>query len=263
MNRMYIEYAKISFQNNIAYRVETLVSIFNTVITIFVYVAIWTSIFKQQGSVNGYQLSSVTTHFVISLGLSTIYINMTSEVSWKVVSGDIANDLLRPINYFLLMLSKSVGTVLYRVLLQLLPAFIISFLILDIKLPSSFIHLILFLVSIVLGFLVYFMVDFMISITAFWFHRVFFMMQIKNALMIILSGAMLPIWFLPDTLRGIIKFAPFESIYFTPINIYLAHIPIGEIALAIGKQCFWIVGLYFVCIALWNSGIKKLVIQGG
>ncbi len=263
MNRMYFEYAKKSFQNNIAYRVETLVSIFNTIITIFVYVAIWTALFKQKATVEGISLVSVSTHFVISLGLSTIFINMTSEVSRKIVSGDIANDLLRPISFFSLMLSKTVGIVTYRILLQFSPAFLISYFLLDIVLPFSIFHGLMFLISVVFGFLIYFLVDFMISVTAFWFHRIFFMQQIKNALLTVLSGALLPIWFLPHFLREIIKFAPFESIYFTPINIYLGHLDKGEIFLALGKQCFWIFILWIVCKILWNRGIKKLVIQGG
>ena len=263
MLRMYLEFAKKSFQNNIVYRLDTLLSIINTVISIFVYIAIWTAIFRVKGTINGFDLKMVSTHFVISLGLSTVYMNMTGEVSRKVISGQIATDLLKPISFNMLMFSKTLGQVLYKLAMQFIPAFIVSYFFLGILLPHSAFDLLLFLISLALGFLACYFIDFIVSISAFWLHHVFFLEQIKNAVITILSGALLPIWFLPGFVARIITFTPFESIYFIPISLYLGRLSSQQIIIGLAKQVGWVIALCAISQFISNAAMKKVVIQGG
>ena len=55
----------------------------------------------------------------------------------------------------------------------------------------------------------------------------------------------------------------FESIYFTPVRIYLGEISGIEIIQGMGIQIVWIIVLSFIANAFWKKGVKKLVIQGG
>ena len=89
------------------------------------------------------------------------------------------------------------------------------------------------------------------------------MMTIKNVIVKVLSGTLLPLWFMPEILRKIIKVTPFESIYFTPIQIYLGEISGLEILYKMFIQVMWIVILGLIANAFWKRGTKKLVVQGG
>ena len=70
-------------------------------------------------------------------------------------------------------------------------------------------------------------------------------------------------WFMPEIVRKIIVFTPFESIYFTPIRIYLGEITGMVILPKLALQLMWIGILGVVASILWNKGVKKLVVQGG
>lgn len=74
---------------------------------------------------------------------------------------------------------------------------------------------------------------------------------------------MIPIWFMPSVLKKIIAFTPFESIYFTPVRIYLGELSGVDILKGMGIQVLWIAVLALVANAFWKKGVKKLVIQGG
>ncbi|WP_443724265.1 ABC-2 family transporter protein [Pseudoruminococcus massiliensis] len=79
----------------------------------------------------------------------------------------------------------------------------------------------------------------------------------------IFSGALLPLWFMPQPFLNIIKFTPFDSIFFTPVQLYLGQLQGYEILLNFGRQVLWIAILYFIGELLWNKGIKRLIVQGG
>ena len=68
---------------------------------------------------------------------------------------------------------------------------------------------------------------------------------------------------MPETVRKIIAFTPFEGIYFTPVQIYLGTISGGEILAGFIKQLVWICLLMVCGFVLWNKGKRKLVVQGG
>ena len=70
-------------------------------------------------------------------------------------------------------------------------------------------------------------------------------------------------WFMPDFLRDIISFTPFESIYFTPVRIYLGELSGMDILSGMAMQVMWIVVLAMIANVFWKKGCKKLVVQGG
>jgi len=259
----YWKYGSLSFQNSMVYRLNTLVSIINTIISIFVYTAIWKSLYSGGSQPGDPDLPMVITHFVISLGLSTVLMNMMSDVPWKINSGDIASDLLRPVNFQLFLLAKTLGEISFKLLLQFLPACVLSFFVLGMLPPASGLHFLLFLFSLASGFLVYFLIDYLIALSAFWLHRVFFIQQFKGALITIFSGALFPIWFLPPMLQKMVAWTPFKYIYFIPVSIYLDSISMKEALTGIMIQWFWILLLFLIGEGIWKRGIRKLVIQGG
>ena len=79
----------------------------------------------------------------------------------------------------------------------------------------------------------------------------------------VLSGSMIPLWFMPEWMSGIVEYSPFSSIYFTPVQIYLGQLSYEDIAYKCGLQLVWIGIIYMIGNLLWAKGKKKLVVQGG
>ena len=98
---------------------------------------------------------------------------------------------------------------------------------------------------------------------SFWLINVWSIVTIKNVFVNVLSGSMIPLWFMPDWLSGILEYSPFSSIYFTPIQIYLGQLSYEQIAYKCVLQFVWIVIIYAMGHMLWLKGKKKLVVQGG
>jgi ABC-2 type transport system permease protein len=263
MIRAYLEIAKKAFQNSLAYRVEYFAGLINTLILIFVNVAIWKAIYGEDGSYDGVQLQIVLTYIILGFLMQSIFSMDEYFIATKVNNGLISSDLLKPISFRLMVFSYNFGLAVFKILMNLLPAVIISVIFFRLLPPFSPVMGICFLISLALGYLVLYCLNFIVWLSAFSFYGTFSLVTIKDAIVVIMSGALIPLWFMPQWLYDFIKLTPFDSIYYIPISIYLGQIPSNEIIYSIIKQLFWIVLLIGIGHIIWKFASKKLVVQGG
>ena len=77
------------------------------------------------------------------------------------------------------------------------------------------------------------------------------------------SGALIPLWFMPDWLTSILTLLPFSAQVFVPLSIYVDRDPGWHTVQAIGLQALWIVILLALATLVWRRAIRRLVIFGG
>ena len=118
-----------------------------------------------------------------------------------------------------------------------------------------------FAVSVILGYLVLYSINLVVWLTSFWYFEVFSFVTIKDAAIMILSGALMPIWFMPGWMYNIVQVTPFGSIYSCPYPSTLAssrNRNVYKISFAIGMD------YRFPGIArlMWHCAVKRIVVQG-
>lgn len=261
--RAYVEFAAKKFQNKMTYRLEFFMGILDTIISLVVYLCVYKALYGDLDSIDGITLSMVATNFVISLGLSNAFYFDEFFLEKRVNEGSITNEFLKPVNFVFRMLSENAGEGLFKVIFNFIPAVIFALFYTELCGPAGVVNIVAMIISVVLGYLILWLISFIVQTWTFWFLSVWGMITIKNVFVNILSGSMIPIWFMPSVLRKIIAFTPFESIYFTPVRIYLGELSGVDILKGMGIQILWITVLGLVANAFWKRGVKKLVIQGG
>lgn len=259
----YIKFLKKSFKKDFVYKFDCIIGVINTIIMILIYVAIWKAIYGSKTSIDGTSLQVVVTNFVLALAISQAFNLNDFMVSEKIFDGTIIYDILRPVSFMGYLLSHNLGAILFKIITQVIPAIAVCSFIFEILPPSTIVLLIIALASLVLGFFIMFLISFMISCIAFWFHNVWSIATIKNVLISILAGVYIPLWYLPERIQEIIKYTPFDSIYYTPISIYLGRLTNDMILNMMLKQALWVGILYVISKTVYSSAIKKLVHQGG
>jgi ABC-2 type transport system permease protein len=263
LGRAYLELAKKSFQQNIVYRSEYVAGVVNAIVMIFVNIAIWKAVYEEEGALEGVQFKLMATYVVLSFLMQTLYMMDEYVIERKVRSGLITSDLLKPMHFRPYIFAQMAGTFAFRCLMQLLPALVLSMFLFSLLPPFSMVMLLYFLASAILGYLVLYNLNFLIWLSTFWFYWTFSLVTIKDTAVMILSGALIPLWFMPVWLQDIIAYTPFAAIYSTPIRIYLGMVPEDEIVTSLITQSLWVLGLAAVGHLVWKSAARKLVIQGG
>ena len=259
----YLAFVKKSFLSRSAYRFDHFMGILNTLLRIFIFWGIYLALYNGKTEVDGITMTMVTTNFILSMGLSTMFCVNDFYLPNRIQDGSIANEMLLPVSIHGRMLADNWGNALFQLVFRFIPAVVISVLVIGIHAPASISMFLLFLLSALFGYGVLWTISFALQMLAFWLINVWSIMTIKNVFINVLSGSMIPLWFMPDWMQGVLRFTPFSSIYFTPVQIYLGQLSVPEIIKGFGIQLIWILLFVFLGKVLWRQGQKKLVVQGG
>lgn len=262
--RIYLELARLAFQQQFAYRAATLAGLFtNSVwgaLLSYVYLALYWS--QPDGaSVGGFTADQTVTYVWIGQALiMPVYMWGWWEIIQTIRTGAIVTDMLKPIDYFTYWLSRDAGRAAAHVLLRLIPTLLIGSVFFDLVQPESVARGVAFLASIPMAVLVSFAFRFMTNLWGFWIldHRG--IASVSMLLLGALSGHLLPIAWYPDPIRDVMNALPFRAIVMTPVEIWLGQV---SIAAGLGLQLFWSVVMVALAHALQSIAERKVVVQGG
>jgi len=265
--RLYYELAKNALQMSMAYRFNTCLQLVSQTINMFILITIWRALYNGTGvtasNMGAITLQEMTTYSIISSGIY-IFINndIVITMGQKLKTGEIATDLIKPINLKAALFCKTLGEKVYQILFQLIPLMGMAAIFVGIPVPG-WQTLLLFFITLINGMILYFSMTYIIGLIGFWYLSIWHLRQFLDDVLRLLSGSFIPLWFFPTALIDVSSFLPFRLIFFTPISIYLEKISGMEAGGLILQQLLWIIVLWVVEKILWRKGIRKLVIQGG
>lgn len=129
--------------------------------------------------------------------------------------------------------------------------------------PPDIFTICMYLLSALLGYIILFFVNFSFGILSFYVTNIWGIRNLKYAVLDFLSGAIVPIAFLPHVIQRIMDFVPFASINYVPVTIYLGKVSGLNILKTLIMQSVWIFLLFILSNILWNKATKRLTILGG
>lgn len=267
-----------TFKQASVYWVNNLLGVISSVILISIVYYLWSAVLKSNHSFSYSELNKTLTYVVIVTIINRIISrNIEMELGEKVINGNIATDLIRPIGFFNYMFFNRFGNTIYNLIFSILPLFITAVFIFKIKIVTDPLKLSVFLLSIILSFLLVYIFEFLVGLTSFWTSQVFGVSLLKSSLINILGGLTVPITFYPEVLQRTLFNLPFQAMYYIPAAIYL-DLPrksnlIQNLLFNLGlhhkvfnsllEQIVWIVVISIVLACSWHLAKRKLVIQGG
>lgn len=265
--KVYSSFSKGSFKKLATYKANLFMGLIGQLLIVSVTYFLWIAIYSSssEGVMKGFTLKEMLTYVMISLLIGIVTgSDVSRDISNEVKDGSISMNLIKPINYRARIVFMGFGSFIFSFLTLFLPgAILISIYALYNGINITLTSIILFLISIILGFLINIYYSYMFGMLAFKFYNIWGISQIARAVIMLVSGAMIPLTFFPEIIQKAFNFLPFSSIIYTPAMIYLNKLSTIEIAKSIGLQILWIVILLFLSKVMWNKIIDKLTIQGG
>ena len=146
-----------------------------------------------------------------------------------------------------------------------LPTFIIVFII-----TRGAIHvgsnMLFFVVSVVLALLVNYYIEMFTATICLYTESTWGINIVKESIVLLLSGATIPLVFFPDAIRRVVECMPFRCIYDTPLNILLqkpGYTADSGLWNMLGMQLVWCVILSVVSKLFWDFSVRKITVNGG
>ena len=250
-------------RRDLAYRADFLMSLFVTPTILIVNYFIWTSVFSTgTGTVAGMSFIDMMTYIVFAQLISIFIFNSASiQLQQKVQSGELGQDLLKPIHPFTTLFASAVSSRTVAFLLELIPLGAISWFLFRPALPVNA-TAIFFIVSLILAFMLNFIMSIIVGLIAFWTIRIEAFQWLTWIVLRVFSGEFFPLSLFPQKLQLISHFLPFEYLRYRVALIALDNSMENALA-AIAGQLFWIVALGFFSLWLWDLVVRRFTIAGG
>lgn len=263
---VYLEFARKSFQRELQYKAANysgfVVNIFFFIVRAYVFMALY----ENRDVVAGYNVvdaitfAGLTQAMIMTVG---IFGRGGSEIAESVRSGQVATDLMKPIDYQLFVLFRQLGRSLYFFFFRGLPIFAVMVIFFPWNPPHSWQALLLFFPSLALAAVITFSFSFMVGVCAFWIMEVSGIKQIVSGMGIFLSGFLIPISFFPAGFGTFCEWLPFVGQSYVPVAIYLGKYAGWHMADMLIRQIVWAIILTMLSRVFMTLAVRKLVIQGG
>jgi len=181
----------------------------------------------------------------------------------RIRSGDIALDLIRPVDFQLQRFWEALGFYLVELIWVNIPALLFFILVLRIQPPRDTAAGLSFVCSLLIGFLVAFSLNSILMMLSFWTGNAQGIQKAKKAVVEILAGTLIPYEFFPGWLKTIAGYLPFQSMAYIPLSIYSGKLAGGYLVSALGVQLLWAAVMLALSRFLWRAASRRLTIYGG
>lgn len=257
----YLRLICAGFRRYATYRQAVLAGTATNVVFGFVRCAVLLTVFTASARVAGYDPSRTVTFVWIGQGLlAVVLIWGNTDFGQRVRNGDVAVDLLRPIDLQVALLAEDLGRAGFALLTRFTGPLLIGLAFFDLTLPRSGLRWVAFAVSMLLAVLVSFAIRFLLNLVAFWLLDWRGVVILYGAVNGVLAGLVIPIAFFPGWARAAIWATPFPAILQAPIDIAIDR---GSVLPLLGHQLAWAATLLAAGHFVLARAVRTLVIQGG
>jgi ABC-2 type transport system permease protein len=189
--------------------------------------------------------------------------NPDMEIRALIRSGNVAYELLRPLDLYSLWYVRAVAMRAAPTLLRAAPMFVVAGLFFGLGPPASWSSLGAWLISMVGALMLSSAITTLVNVSLMWTIAGQGVWNLTAALVTILSGMIVPLPFFPDWAQSALNFLPFRGLVDVPYRLYMGHIPPGEILPLFAHQLAWTLALIAAGRYVLSRGTRRLVVQGG
>lgn len=265
---LYLSYFKLRIMMFMQYRISAIAGLttqfFWGMMLIFIYIAFYTN-GSDVSSISLSQLISYTWLHQAFYALLSVRQN-DDEIANSIKSGNVAYEIIRPYNLYFWWYIKVFAKRISAGILRVVPVIVLAFMLpepYNLSLPSSVLNFVLFLVSLIFGIFIVTGINMLVYTIGFYTYNQTGISQIINSFIELLSGALIPVVFLPIFIQNATYYLPFRMITDLPFRLYSNNIGIYEGLISIGMQVIWIVILIIIGNLIVKKSLKKVFVQGG
>lgn len=184
-----------------------------------------------------------------------------TNIEWALHDGGIVMRFLQPLDLASQFVAHMLGRWVLGLLCFSVPLWLVAPWLGVYPAPASMAAGILFVVSLVATIAVGVALDFMFAaLITYAEGSAYIVGRVRQALSLLLSGALVPLALLPWHLGAVLQWLPFASLASAPLRLYTGT---GEPLLLLTLQALWAVLLWGLARWLWRHCRERLVSYGG
>jgi ABC-2 type transport system permease protein len=260
----YLALLRVRFLALLQYRAAAFAGLVTQVFWGFIRIMIFAGFYASGRGGQPMTYDEVVTY--VWLGQALLWIlpfRLDPEAQALVESGNVAYELLRPVDLHSFWFARSVALRTAPTCLRAIPMVVLAVPFFGMGPPASAGAAAAFAVSLGLAFLVGAAITTLMSVSLLWTISGRGIARLLAVAPWIFSGIILPLPLFPDWARPLIDALPFRALMDTPFRIYLGHLPASGVAPAVLHQVVWLAVLVGLGRWLVARAMRHIVVQGG
>lgn len=266
---MYKPFTLAGIQEFIVYKANFLFFVIGEILYSFIMFFVWKAVFLSSDSDTfmGFTMINMVVYLFMTY-LSTVLTgsDMSYAIGEEIVEGSIAMRLIKPVNYDTSFFFQELGNKIIMIGVMLIPLTVsveVYRYVATGTVMFDGLQFLTFIISILFGYIISFYFNMCFGFLAFWLKNLWGANMLKESIIKFLSGAVIPIAFLPPVIGNVLNLLPFASLTYTPVMIYMGMYDASQTLFFLGLQVFWMLVFFGLSKFFWNFAIKRLCVQGG
>ena len=266
--KRHLALTRAGIMESLQYRLGTAVTLFANLIYLVLVYFLWKAIYASAGTdvVNGMTFTDTMIYLILATALfNFLEMFVVWDMSRSIQSGKIILDLLKPMRFREYTFWSYSGSHVVLFALTFIPTFIVVLIVTHGAIPMG-LNLLWFAVATVLALIVNFSMEMIVATICLYTESTWGINIVKETIVLLLSGASIPLAFFPEALRHVVDYLPFRAVYDIPLTILLEKNDTNTIEGLLpmfGLQLAWALILTLAGTLFWNHSVKKITVNGG
>jgi ABC-2 type transport system permease protein len=266
--KQYLSIFRIRFTNGLQYRAAAYAGIATQFFWGVMELLMFGAFYRTDSSHFPMSFEQLSSYIWLQQALLAIFMTwfLDTEIFSAITSGNIAYELSWPMDLYNMWFTKNLAIRLSKAVLRSMPILAVAAFLPEpyrLSLPVNVFGFLMFILTMVLAFFCVVAFCMLIYITTFYTLSPFGVRIVALSLTEFLTGAVIPLPFLPDGVRKVVELTPFASMQNLPLRIYIGNITGRQMTNSILLQIFWLIALVLAGKLWIKKALKKVVIQGG
>lgn len=244
------------------YRVNVLLGMVTTLVQLVALLAVW-RVLLAGAPVQGFTWPQMQAYLLVAFASGTlISINGDFRMAFRIRSGVVALDLVKPVDYQRSRFAEALGGLWLEVLIILVVFAGAAAFMGGLTVPAGP-AIVLFAISMLLLVPLKFLIVYVTTLACFWTQSYMGVQWARIAVVNLLSGALIPLAYLPGWLGTIAQWSPFAGLTSTPALIYIGRVSFGDGLVLVAVQLGWVIVMWFGARLVWRAAVRQLTVNGG
>ncbi len=266
--RKYISFFRMRFLAGLQYRAAAFAGVITQFAWGFMELLVFRAFYEVNPEVFPMTREALSSYIWLQQALLALFMTwfLENDIFHTITDGGIAYELCRPADLYDMWFFRSMANRLSKAVLRCFPILVVASFLpapYGMRLPVSLQAGLWFLITGFLGFLVVVAFCMLVYIATFYTYSPVGIRMVAISMVEFLSGAIIPLPFLPEGLRQLVELLPFASMQNVPLRVYSGDISGLEIYARAGLQLFWVISLVWFGKWLTAAALKRIVVQGG
>ena len=255
----YIEIAKTNLKVQLVWRADVLFNMMFTITKMLFAYLLWRMVFGEKNEISGFTFHSMLSYYIISSFFSQIDMSdgISREISSRIRNGTFSKYMVIPVNIEKYFVAMEAGVVTFYLVFDLIAAFVW---ILVFKIQFVFHTNLIFIsctvVMVALGLIFMVQLNYYLGILTFKYPEISTFLMIKNNIVALVTGTIIPLALFPEQFIAFMKVLPFYYVAYLPSMLLIGRCQNEAITGLIVILC-WCIVLQIIIKVTWQKYSRK------